>query len=449
MYSIGKSLKEQQTFSKDIPFAALKELLTDTEIETICNQLGHTWRERLLPPTIMVRSLVYRSLHRNKSIKTLLADMAASNIQCKAPTDAAWCQARSKLPQALLPELIQNSSQRLVDLVGNQFLYCGRPVFLIDGSTVSMPDEPELVKIFGYANTKHGMSRFPVARLTFLVRAGVQAVCDYKIGHYRTGEDAQFNQMWPKIPNGAICLFDRKFCSFYNMAKLRQSHISIISPLHQKRDPYKLIKSGKRIGNNQWIVCLYLAPLLRKRYNDDSLPCCISVRLIRARFRRNGKLKQIWLVTTLLNPKLYSRSSIIKLYRQRWEIETRIGSLKITLQMNVLQSKKVKNVYYEVAATVLAHNLVWTLIHQAAQLTKTQSDRISFLGAVKTILAFSYRLQTPDLAERHRAYIAMLYHIASQTNPYRPDRIEPRLVKRQTRKFGFLKMPRYKARLKA
>ena len=117
--------------------------------------------------------------------------------------------------------------------------------------------------------------------------------------------------------------------------------------------------------------------------------------------------------------------------------------------MNVLQSKKVKNVYYEVAATVLAHNLVWTLIHQAAQLTKTQSDRISFLGAVKTILAFSYRLQTPDLAERHRAYIAMLYHIASQTNPYRPDRIEPRLVKRQTRKFGFLKMPRYKARLKA
>ena len=98
MYSIGKSLKEQQTFSKDIPFAALKELLTDTEIETICNQLGHTWRERLLPPTIMVRSLVYRSLHRNKSIKTLLADMAASNIQCKAPTDAAWCQARSKLP---------------------------------------------------------------------------------------------------------------------------------------------------------------------------------------------------------------------------------------------------------------------------------------------------------------------------------------------------------------
>jgi len=105
----------------------------------------------------------------------------------------------------------------------------------------------------------------------------------------------------------------------------------------------------------------------------------IRVRLIRAKFWRNGKHKQIWLVTTLLDPQGYSRSSIVKLYRQRWEIETLIGSLKTTLQMNVLQSKKVRNVYSEVAATVLAHNLVWTLIHQAAQLTQTQADRISFL----------------------------------------------------------------------
>ena len=449
MYNIDKSKEDQQIFSQRIPFAALRELLTDAEVETICEQLGHTWRVRKLPPALTVRSLIYRSLHRNQSIKTLLTDMAATNLQQKAPTDAAWCQARSKLPQALWPELIQRSEQRLVGLVGLQYLYGGRPVFLIDGSTVSMPDEPELVKTFGYANTKHGLSRFPVARLTFLVRAGVQAVCDYKIGHYRTGEDAQFNQMWSKIPNGAICLFDKKFCSFYNLAKLRQRRISIISPLHQKRDPYKLIKAGKRIGPNQWIVRLYLAPQLRKRYNDDSLPRYIRVRLIRVKFRRNGKLKQIWLVTTLLDPQVYSRSSIVKLYRQRWEIETRIGSLKTTLQMNVLQSKKARNVHSEVAATVLAHNLVWTLIHQAARQTQIQADRISFLGAVRTVLAFSFQLQTPNPTERHSAYIAMLQYIASQINPHRPNRIEPRLIKRQNRRFGFLKMPRDRARLRA
>jgi hypothetical protein len=449
MYIIDKSTENQQTFSQPIPFVALRELLTDAQIETICRQLGHLWRERRLPPAVMVRSMVYRSLHRNQSIKTLLTDMAAADIRCQAPTDAAWCQARSKLPAALWPKLIQQSVQHLVDFLGHQYLSWGRPVFLIDGSTVSMPDEPELVKTFGYANTKHGLSRFPVARLTFLVRAGVRAVCDYKIGHYRTSEDAQFNQMWPQIPNDAICLFDKKFCSFYNLAKLRQRRISMISPLHQKRDPHKLIKAGKRIGPNQWIVRLNLAPQLRKRYQDDSLPRDLRVRLIHAKFRRHGQLKHIWLVTTLLDPQRYSRSSIVNLYRQRWEIETRIGSLKTTLQMNVLQSKKVENVYSEVAATVLAHNLVWTLIHQAVQQTQIHADRISFLGAIRTVLAFSFQLQTPNLYERQRTYTAMLHHIACQTNPHRPNRIEPRLIKRQTRKFGFLKLPRDKARLTA
>lgn len=449
MYIIDKSTEDPQLFSQQIPFAALGELLTDAEIETICRQLGHVWRQRRLPPPIMVRSLVYRSLHRNQSIRTLLADLAAADIQRGAPTDAAWCQARSRLPAALWPELIQRSMRRLVDWVGHQFLYGGRPVFLIDGSTVSMPDEPELVETFGYANTKHGLSRFPVARITFLVRAGVRAVCDYQMGHYRTSEDAQFRRMWPTIPKGAICLFDKKFCSFYNLAKLRQRQIFTISPLHQKRDPYKLIEAGKRLGPDQWMVRLGLASQLRKRYADDSLPRTIRVRLIRAKFRRNGRPRQIWLVTTLLDPQKYSRSSIVTLYRHRWEVETRIGSLKTTLQMNVLQSKKVENVYCEVAATVLAHNLVWTVSHQAAQRTHIHADRISFLGAVRTILAFSFQLRTSHVADRHKVYTAMLHHIASQTNAYRPNRIEPRLIKRQTRRFGFLKIPRDKARLTA
>jgi len=447
MFSIDKPIKKYQTISQGIPFAAIRQLLTDMEVEAICKQLGHTWRERILPPAITVRSMVYRCLHRNRSIKTLLADIAAANSQLESPTDAAWCQARSKLPDNLWPELILRSEERLTHLVGHQYLYCGLPVFIVDGSTVSMPDEPELVVTFGYANTKHGLSRFPVARITFLLRAGVQAVCGYKIGHYRTGEDAQFNQMWPQIPNQSVCIFDKKFCSFYNLAKLQQRRIFIIAPLHQKRNPYKLIKAGKRIGNNQWIVHIDLAPQLRKRYDDRSLSCYLPVRLICVKFQRNGKLRRIWLVTTLLDPQRYSRSSIVKLYHQRWEIETRIGSLKTTLRMNVLRSKTVKSVCSEVAATVLAHNLVWMVIHQAAQKTKTPAERISFLGAVRTILAFSHRLQTPDLVERHSAYTAMLFHIARQTNPYRPNRIEPRLLKRQTRKFGFLKIPREKARL--
>jgi len=447
MHNINKFKKSNRVISKTISLATFQELITDAEIQTICRQTGHTWRQRLLPPPTVIRSMAYRSLHTNKSIKTLLTDIAAMNIESQVPTDAAWCRARSRLPAELWPHLIQLSERRLSRLVGHKYLYCGQPVFIIDGSTVSMPDEPELAKTFGYANTKHGLSRFPVARITFIVRLGTQAVCAYEMGPYRTSEDAQFNRMWPQIPSNCICLFDKKFCSFYDLAKLQQRRISVVSPLHQKRNPYELIKGGKRIGKNQWIVYLQLAPQLRKRYDDSSLPLQLPVRLIHVKFRRNGKPRHLWLVTTLLDDKKYSRWSIIKLYRQRWEIETRIGSLKTTLQMNVLRSKTVKNICSEVAATVLAHNLVWTVIHQASQQAGIQSERISFTGAVRTVLAFSFSLQTTEASKRARVYRAMLHHIARQVNLSRPDRIEPRLVKRQTRKYGFLKIPREEARL--
>jgi hypothetical protein len=46
------------------------------------------------------------------------------------------------------------------------------------------------------------------------------------------------------------------------------------------------------------------------------------------------------------------------------------------------------------AASVLAHNLVWTLIHQAAQATETPTERISFADAIKAVLAFSTFLRT-------------------------------------------------------
>lgn len=449
MYRIDPSTESHQEFSPSVQMAALHELLTDEEIETICRQLGHTWRDRIFSPAVTVRSLVYRRLHPDKSIRAVLADMTAGDDQLTdVPADASWCEARCRLPAPLWQQLIDRSAARLQKLAGKKYRYRARPVFLADGSTVSMPDTADLEEAFGYANTKHGMSRFPVARITFLTRAGTEAVVDYRLDPYRTAEDAQFRAMWDRLPAGCICLCDRKFGSFYNLAKLQQQGVDVLCPLHQRRDPKKLIAAGRKLGRNEWLVWLDLAPQLRKKYEDPSLPERLCVRLIRLTFDHDGQRKELWLVTTLLDRDRYSRASLARLYRRRWGIETRIGSLKTTLEMNVLPSKTEKGVRYDVAATILAHNLVWTIIHQAAAKTETPADRISFTGAVQTILAYSNRLRYASACERRAIYHEMLRNIASHTNPHRPGRTEPRLVKRDQRRYGFLKLPRRFAREK-
>lgn len=252
--------------------------------------------------------------------------------------------------------------------------------------------------------------------------------------------------MWDGIPSGSICIFDRQLSSFYNLTKLLQHGIDSISRLYHHRDPYKLISRGTSIGDNQWLVWLDLQPHRYKYYNDSSLPRRLCVRLIHQKFFHKGKPKQIWLVTTLLNAHCHSRQEIEKLYRNRWEIETRIGELKTTLKMNVLRSKGAHAVHCDVAATVLAYNLLRIVIHQAAKQEQAPVNQISFASAIKMVLSYSLLLRIARPKQRRKVYAQMLSDIARCTNPIRPGRVEPRRVKRNSKHYPWMAIPRAQAR---
>ena len=449
MYRIVHCAKSHQRIRRCLQLASMDRLLSDTEVEDICRGIGHSWRRRTLPPGPTVRSMVYRSLHPDHSIAGMLADLAGLlGPDVSAPTDSAWCQARSRLPEAVLIELIFRRALACRRRFGLGHRWHNRWVYRIDGSTVSMPDEPSLVEAFGYADTRHGHSRFPVARITFIELAGLNVIWNYRIDDYRCGEESQLYDMWHVLPKGCICLLDRTFCSFYNLAKLRQRHIAIITPLNQRRDPYKLIRLGRPLGKDEWIVPLDLCLQLRRKYNDSSLPQTLWVRLIRVKFWRGMRLKTLWLVTTLMDPVEYPAAEVAQEYRRRWGIEGRIGSLKTTLEMNVLRSKSPDAVRREVGSIILGHNLVWMLMHEAAEFTGAPAEDISFAGAVKTALSFSPGLRYATGSVRAKMYQQMLKHIAGNRNHNPLDRIEPRLIKREHARFAYLREPRWKARLK-
>ncbi len=447
MYSIVTCPLGSRSIHDSLQLASLEELLPDTEIEVICRARGHTWRSRQLPPGPTVRSMVYRGLNPDHSVSAVLADLtAARGPGFATPTASAWCQARSRLPEAVLLELIQRRARDCRNRFGGSHRWAERWIVRIDGTTVSMPDTPSLADTFGYSSSNHGPSRFPVGRVMFIELAGLNVIWNYCFDAYRRSEQAQLYAIWNSLPTRCICLMDRKFCSFYILAKLRQRRRDVVTPLHQSRDPQKLIAQGRPLGKDDWCVPLTIQPHTRKSYHDSSLPNVLPVRLIRVRFRRGRKCKTLWLVTTLMNPFAYPAKEIAERYRTRWPIETRIGSLKTTLEMNVLRSKGPQAARREVAAIILAHNLTWTLIHEAAEITQTPAEIISFAGAVKVILAFSASLLYATDRSRRRVYDLMLEQIARRTNHHPPGRIEPRRVKRNPVRYPFLQEPRWKAR---
>ena len=428
----------------NVQVSAFAPLLGDQDIIQACRQLGHVWRHSPFPPAASVRSLLFRAAHPDQSILNTVEHLVAQNALKRAISPSAWSQARDRLPQDLLPILIGQTAQRAI-----QEFPCrwhGRDVYLVDGSTVSMSDEPPLATTFGYSDGRHNHSRFPLGRILAVLHAGSGVIAQYRLASYRTSELEMFREILPSIPRGSLSVSDRFFSGFPVLAASLDNGVDFVTRLNQRRDAQTLIQAGKRLAPNEWLVPLRTSRQVRAKYAPRQLPETILVRLIRHRYQHLGQPKTLWLITSLLDRQESPREDIVSLYLDRWGIETHYAYLKVTLQMAVLRSRTVANIHREVAAIVLVHNLLWHLVCRAAQQAGVSPNRISFAATVKTVLAFCPTLALAAPGQRPHLYQQMLQRIARHVTPHRPDRHEPRLVKRDQNRYGALRVPRAEAR---
>jgi len=161
------------------------------------------------------------------------------------------------------------------------------------------------------------------------------------------------------------------------------------------------------------------------------LPNGLQVRELRYRVQRKGfRVKAITLVTTLVDPVLYSVEALAQLYCARWGIETNYAHLKTTMGLAVLKCKTVDGVLKELIVFALIYNLVRLVMGQAAQRQHVDMDRISFLDALRWLAA----------ARDDEILITLV------VNPHRPYRYEPRVRKRRPKQYPLMQSPRLELR---
>jgi len=109
----------------------------------------------------------------------------------------------------------------------------------------------------------------------------------------------------------------------------------------------------------------------------------LRLRELRYRVARPGyRVREITLVTTLLDAQRYPLEAIAELYHQRWTIETNFRHLKITLGMDRLHCQTVLGVQKEMAMFCLVYNLVRLAMGLAAQAQHVPLERMSFKAAL-------------------------------------------------------------------
>jgi hypothetical protein len=202
--------------------------LEDDAIREACLAAGHRWRERELGPVATVRMFLLQILYGN------VACNFVSRLAGKEVTGSAYCEARARLPLAALQTLLTRSTAKMAECVRDAGRWLGHRMFLVDGSSFSMPDEDELRDHFGQSGRRAAGCSFPTAHWLALVHFGSGLFQQVLAAPLRTHDLAGAAELHPELEAGDVLVGDRAFCSYAHLALLASRGVQAVVRAHQK-----------------------------------------------------------------------------------------------------------------------------------------------------------------------------------------------------------------------
>lgn len=375
------------------------------------------------------------------------ADGLSAHAHLPNPTPAGMAQARRRVGVAplagLLDLLMPATPGPRRGRRGQGVWWWGRRVCAIDGTTMCCPDTPANLTRYTHGGSNHGGTGYPMLRLLALVTCGTRTLEAVTFGPTGRGETRYAADLSAAMGPGMIVLADRNFAATNVVTAITATGADLLirTKITRRLPCWRRLRDGSyisRIG-------------------------AVEVRVIRAGITVNtaaGTRRETYqLITTVTDrtdPDI-TAADLVKLYHQRWEIESAYLELKSTLGTGrVLRARVPQGVDQEVYALLIAYQGLRTAIADATSTeVDLDPDRASFTIALAT--ARDQLVLAAGIIDQaaHASEVDLLGAIGaavlSAPLPDRRCRITPRVVKRaisnyapSTRK-GRLRGPTYKA----
>jgi hypothetical protein len=356
---------------------------------------------------------------------------------------SAYCQARKRLPLDALSRVRVGVAAAGEKMAG---LWYGLRPKLIDGTTVSAPDTPKNQRAYPQSRSQKPGCGFPLIRLVGVFSLTTGVLLDYAKGNKHQHELRLLWKLLDLFKPGDLAVADRGFCSYVLLAWLLRRGVASLFRLHQRR-PADL-RQGQRLGKNDRLFT-WSKPQQKPRWLPQSwwkkIAAKLTVRVIRFQLYSPGyRPTSVTLVTTLLDPLKYPAQEIARLYARRWKIELWFRDIKTSMGMEVLRCKSPQMLHKELEMFFIAYNLIRCLIVEAGASNDVSLDRMSFKGTVDSVRQFSLAIaQARSKKKQNQLIVELLEVIARDEVPDRPDRLEPRAVKRRPKPYQLLNRPRH------
>jgi len=432
-YNILNSIIKFKTSGIESVLMSIRE----EEIEKVF--AGHTRRRRIYDVVSLLRVFMCQTGTHGSCREAIARGVQQGWLPVTtSPGTSAYCNARIRLPEEGLRMLALRTGTLLEDELRGRWFFQDRQVKVIDGSSVQLPDTPENQAEYPQpAGQKKGCG-FPVMSISVLMGLDSGGIIDVETTSGTGYEHPMFRELWRSLKKGDIVLGDAGYGSYAEIARLTEMGIDCVFKKGiRKFKP----KEAVRIGDGEWLQTWDRPSSPGEWIDKDHLRESITVRVIRAVVGRKGyRCRKITLITTLLDPDKYPKAKLVELYQRRWEMELRFRDIKTTMKLEMLRCKTPSGCRKELWVGLLLYNIIRSLMLDAAIRHKISVSRISYAGTLagfnETCVGILVRVD-PLLA-----YEVLIRSIADCQNPYRPERIEPRKLKRRPKNYRLLMLPR-------
>lgn len=415
------------------PFAPghLGELTQQVPFEMVDTVLAQTCclqrRVRDLPSRVVVYLLLAGCLFAEYGYRQVWQRLVAGleGLPVADPSETALTKARHRVgPQPLraLFDLLRGPAASMA----GQVRWRGLLVCAIDGTTLVAADSAaNLARFSKQRGGRTGGSSYPMLRLVTVMACGTRSVMDAVFGPITCGETTYAKDLLARLPAGVLLLADRNFAAGHLLKIVTgcQAHLLVRA---------KTGRGGPKL------------PVLH-RFADGSYRSVFGgqpVRVIDAEIgiaTKAGTATGVYrLITTLLDADAYPATAMLRLYHERWEIETAYLEIKSSiLGGRVLRARTPTGIDQEIHALLVTYQILRTAMTDATNSdTSADPDRASFTIALNA--ARDQVIQaTGVIADTAIDLIGKIGRLVlNELLPQRRLRVNARTVKRAISKYN-------------
>lgn len=378
------------------------------------------------------------------AVTKLIAFRLAKRQSGPSSETGAYCIARDKLDEHAMHRVVTETGKSIDDSVPDEWLWLGHRVITGDGCTVTMADTATNQAAYPQLSSQKPGCGWPIMRCVVLFALSTGVVLEAAMGRYKgklTSELSLFREIDDIVGEDDVFLADRFYSGWFDLARLMMRGAHVVVRKHQRRKTD--FRTGIRYGKDDHAVFWDKPPrpswMSKEEY--ETYPEFLPLREVRIRVSIPGfRSREIIVVTDLIDDLDYSKEDLAALFRRRWHAELNLRSLKTVMQMEHLRCKAPHRVRNEFRAHLIAYNLIRQVMCEAAVQGNVQPWQISFKGAMQTLTEFLPILNSIRDADElcDVLFRCCLQHVVGN----RPDRYEPRVVKRRAKPYKLMTKPR-------